>query len=63
VRDADGPVPRFRFAALAFAVVAATAAAQDDARPPPDDAIRYRLVVDGPNPPADALRTGLDLAR
>src|SRR5688572_21409228 len=32
-------------------------------RPPPSDAISYRLVVEGPNPPANAIREGLDLAR
>jgi translocation and assembly module TamA len=46
---------------------AAAAFAQDAAEPvpraPPPDAIRYRLVVEGPNPPADAIREGLDLAR
>ena len=29
----------------------------------PVDAIRYRLVVEGPNPPANAIRAGLDLAQ
>lgn len=38
--------------------------AEDTApRPVPRDAIRYRLVVEGPNPPADAIRAGLDLAQ
>lgn len=31
--------------------------------PPPPDAVRYRLVVDAPEPPLSALRDGLDLAR
>jgi translocation and assembly module TamA len=48
----------FAFATLANAQDAGTAAPG-----PASDAIRYRLVVEGPNPPADALREGLDLAR
>jgi translocation and assembly module TamA len=51
---------------FALALVAVSAAAQDERAPEPErapDAIRYRLVVEGPNPPADALRSGLDLAR
>ena len=62
-----GSVPRSRFLALALVAFASAAAAQDErappAAPPPSDAIRYRLVVEGPNPPANALKQGLDLAR
>jgi translocation and assembly module TamA len=63
-----GSVPRthssFPFAA-AFAFALSAQAQSPDApaqRPPPSDAVRYRLIVEGPNPPADALRQGLDLA-
>ena len=59
-----------RFAPLLLVPLLACAAAafaQDAAEPapraPPPDAIRYRLVVEGPNPPANAIREGLDLAR
>ena len=38
------------------------APAAADASSPPE-AIRYQLVVEGPNPPANAIRDGLDLAR
>lgn len=53
---------------LSLVACAATAEAQDTAtlpppRPPASDAIRYRLVVEGPNPPVNAIRAGLDLAR
>ena len=51
-------VPLVACAAAAFAQDAERAP-----RAPPPDAIRYRLVVEGPNPPADAIREGLDLAR
>lgn len=59
---------RFAFLLLlSLFVCAAAAAAQDTAERPPRaparDAIRYRLVVEGPNPPASAIRAGLDLAR
>lgn len=58
---------RFSLPLLSLCLCAATAVAQDTPdpppRPPPSDAIRYRLVVEGPNPPADAIRDGLDLAR
>lgn len=59
---------RFSFPLLVpLLACAAAAAAQDTAEPParapPSDAIRYRLVVEGPNPPANAIRAGLDLAR
>ena len=53
---------RFRFLALAVLALPALALAQVGAAPP-SDAIRYRLIVDGPNPTAKALREGLDLAR
>jgi translocation and assembly module TamA len=58
-----------RLVTLVLLFCAAHASAQDverepDApRVPPKDAIRYTLVVEGPNPPAAALRDGLDLAR
>ena len=59
-----------RFAPLLLVPLLACAAAafaQDAAEPraprAPPDAIRYRLVVEGPNPPANAIRDGLDLAR
>lgn len=59
---------RFEFPLLlSLLACAAVASAQDTAVPAPrapaGDAIRYRLVVDGPNPPANAIRAGLDLAR
>jgi translocation and assembly module TamA len=59
---------RFTFPLLLpLLACAAAAAAQDAAEPaqrtPASDAIRYRLVVEGPNPPANAIREGLDLAR
>jgi translocation and assembly module TamA len=59
---------RFTFPLLlSLLACAAAAGAQDAAEPPPStpasDAIRYRLVVEGPNPPANAIRAGLDLAR
>ena len=52
-------------ASLLFCVPLAYAQDADDAapRPRPPDAIRYKLVVEGPNPPANAIRTGLDLAQ
>lgn len=52
----------FVFALLAV-LPAAPAAAQDDATAPAPDAIRYVLVVEAPDPPRNALREGLDLAR
>ncbi len=59
---------RFTFPLLLPLLACAAAATAQDAtepapRPPASDAIRYRLVVEGPNPPADAIRAGLDLAR
>ena len=49
---------------LAWAPLAHAQDEEDVApRPIPRDAIRYRLVVEGPNPPADAIRAGLDLAQ
>jgi translocation and assembly module TamA len=59
---------RFTFPLLLPLLACAAAAAAQDAnepatRGPASDAIRYRLVVEGPNPPANAIRAGLDLAR
>jgi translocation and assembly module TamA len=58
---------RFTFPLLLpLLACAAAAAAQDSeppARTPASDVIRYRLVIEGPNPPANAIRAGLDLAR
>jgi translocation and assembly module TamA len=48
---------------LASLAAHAQAPASTDAEPPALQTIRYRLVVEGPNPPADAIRAGLDLAR
>jgi translocation and assembly module TamA len=45
---------------VAAPVLAQEAADRDDGGEP---AIRYKLVVEAPNPPLDALREGLDLAR
>lgn len=58
-------VPRvFRFALLAFLLAVCTlappVAAQEAAAPGP---IRFRLVIEAPNPPRDALSEGLDLVR
>jgi translocation and assembly module TamA len=60
-------VPLRAFTLLFVIVCAAPAAAQDAGddkpRPPASDAIRYKLEVVGPDPPASAIREGLDLAR
>ena len=53
---------------LLVVLCAPRAAAQDPARPAADAAVvpgyvAYELVVEGPDPPAAALRAGLDLAR
>ncbi|HVE49928.1 MAG TPA: autotransporter assembly complex family protein [Casimicrobiaceae bacterium] len=58
----------FRSLVLATLFIAPQAFAQEptrseEPRARPADAIRYKLVVDGPNPPANALRAGLELAR
>jgi translocation and assembly module TamA len=50
-------------ALVASLAAQAQAPAAAEADPPSADTIRYRLVVDGPNPPANAIREGLDLAR
>src|SRR5688572_1449033 len=59
---------RFTFPLLLPLLACAAAAAAQDAvepspRPPAGDGIRSRLVVEGANPPANAIRAGLDLAR
>ncbi len=65
--DRVPPFPAALF--LIIALCAAPVAAQDASTSkrtqdaPAGDAIRYRLVVEGPDPPAGAIREGLDLAR
>ena len=51
--------------AVATSATAQVAAVANGGRPaaPSADAIRYRVVVDGPDPVARALRAGLDLIR
>ena len=62
-------MPSLSLLILLLAVLCAPRAAAQDASRPAADApatppyVAYELVVDGPDPPAAALRAGLDLAR
>jgi len=58
-------VPSFHLLILVVLLLCAAPSAAQDALPATPEAsyVAYELVVDGPDPPAAALRAGLDLAR
>lgn len=62
-------MPRFSVPILLVAILCAPRAAAQDTPRPADEAapapryVAYEIVVDGPDPPAKALRSGLDLVR
>jgi translocation and assembly module TamA len=56
-------VPPASLLVVVLALLVPPATAQEPARASPPDAVRYRLVVEAPDPPASSIREGLDLAR